>query len=257
MSDSIERKNYPIEVKIDDDSGTVTLYAAVFGNVDRQGEVIAPGAFKNLDQFTQDGWMAVNHSWNDLGVASIETATQDSTGLLVTAAWYSTPDAQDVRSIVKERIAKGKSVKASIGYKVQESTSETRDGNPIRVLKAIELIEVSVVNLPANPLAGVSTVKNWWDNLDIAYAALKEGRTISTTNRKRLQKCRDQMADATKGLDDVLAEQDPGPQGGPEPVAVPGGSPKTATPLDPANPIGIDVMKFYFESLAICAKYSP
>ena len=259
MGTEIERKSLPVELKIDDANGTVTLYASVFGNVDHQGEMIVPGAFKNLDQFIIDGWLAVNHDWSEMGVASIDSATQDPHGLLVTANWYSTEDAQEARTIVKERMARGKSVKASIGYKVIEDTVETADGKPIRVLKAIELIEVSVVNLPANPLAQVSTVKSWWNSLDVAYAALKEGRTISATNRNRLKGCRKQMGDACDGLDavlkdsDPLATQDPGPQGGPEPGVEPGGPPKSVTPPARAKPVSVDVMSLYFESLAACA----
>lgn len=263
MGTEIERKSLPVELKIDDANGTVTLYASVFGNVDRQGEMIVPGAFKNLDQFVIDGWLAVNHNWNDMGVASIDAATQDPHGLLVAASWYSTADAQEARTIVKERMARGKSVKASIGFRVLEDTSETADGKPIRVLKAIELIEASIVNLPANPLAQVSTVKSWWNSLDMAYAALKEGRAISSTNRNRLKSCRKQMDDACKGLDQVLTETDPqvepnpGPEGGQEPGTIPGGPPKMSTHPASVKPMGVDVMGLYFESLAIRAKYSP
>ena len=293
MSGEIERKSFSVKLKANDQgNGTVTLYAAVFNNVDRQGEVIMPGAFKNLDQFVKDGWLAINHSWGDMGMATIDTATQDAIGLLVTASWHSTPEAQDARTTVMERMARGKSVKASIGYKVAESTVETRDGEPIRVLQGLELYEVSIVNLPANPLAGVSMAKRWYDNLDKAYAALKEGRTISTSNRTKLKRCHDRLKECSMDLEtmlletDPLAEQDPGPQGGPEPGAEPGGSPKgipdlgagksgqiltvvagiprwidpggqpqSQSPAKQVKEAGVDVMSVYFESMAILARH--
>ena len=114
----IEHKSFDVECKgLDDEAGTVELYAAAFGNVDSANEVIQPGAFKNLNDFVDTGWLAVNHDWDRLPIATIDGAEQDAKGLKVKAHFHSTPEAQAVRTTIKERLARGKSVKAC--YRLQ------------------------------------------------------------------------------------------------------------------------------------------
>jgi HK97 family phage prohead protease len=156
----LERKDFNCRFKALDDTGSFELYAAVFGNIDRQDDVIIAGAFKNLDKFVTDGWGALNHVQCDLPVAWIETAVQDEHGLKVTGRFHSTPEAQACRTVIQERMAAGKSVKCSIGYLIVDAAVETRDGRTVRLLKAIEVFEFSFVNLPANPEAGVLTAKS-------------------------------------------------------------------------------------------------
>jgi HK97 family phage prohead protease len=218
------RKTLPFEIKaVDDAAGTVTLYAAVFGNVDGDGEVIAPGAFVNLDVFLADGWLAHNHDWTDLPIGTIESATQDQIGLLIVSKWHSTAAAQACRTVVLERKARGKAVKCSIGYRVLESTQEMRDGKNVRILKAIELYEASIVNVPANPLAAVTgvkarkkiTAKGVIDELKLAR---KEGRTLSKENLGRVRdwakRCRanaalaDEMEELANAFDRAQPEDD-------------------------------------------------
>jgi uncharacterized protein len=219
----IEHKSLPLTVKAMADDGTAELYAAVFGNVDRTEEVIEPGAFKNLDEFVRSGWVAVNHDWSELGIATIEAAEQDMVGLKLRIRFHSTDDAQECRTVVKERMDRGKAVKCSIGYRVTEDAQEQRDGKTVRVLKGIEIYEASIVNLPANPAAMVTSVKHWADELDAAYVALKEGRVLSETNRRRLKACRDRLKETHDELETMLAETE-------------------APPPDP-TPAGIDVRK--------------
>ena len=53
----LRHKQYDCQFKSLDDTGRFEVYAAVFGNVDRQGDVIVQGAFKDLDKFVRDGWV--------------------------------------------------------------------------------------------------------------------------------------------------------------------------------------------------------
>ena len=99
----LQHKSLPFAIKAmgGDGPGTFELYAAVFNNVDVHRDVILPGAFKNLDAFVRDGWGAVNHcNWSDdLGVATVDAAEQDSVGLRVKGTFHSTADAQAKRTI--------------------------------------------------------------------------------------------------------------------------------------------------------------
>lgn len=233
----LERKALAWDVKaLDDSLGSFAVYASVFGNVDRQGEIIAPGAFTNLPAFVKDGWGAINHDWDDLPVALIDEATQDGTGLLVKGRFHSTSDAQDCRKVVKERMEAGKSVKASIGYRVLEDAVETRDGQSVRILKRVEIFEFSFVNMPANPAAevvrakGLISVDDAKALIDHLEAGLKEGRVLSRANlntiRNWAKTCREhsKLADAMDALCDQceasLNPTMPGADGMDKPKAV-------------------------------------
>jgi HK97 family phage prohead protease len=158
------RRNVTCEFKALDDSGSFELYAAVFGNLDRQGDVIEPGAFSNLDEFVTDGLGLTNHLvYTTLPVALIDSAVQDSHGLKVAGRFHSHPEAQACRTVVTERKAAGKSVKCSIGYLIDEESYEKRAGKMVRRIKRLSVYEFSFVNLPANPSAEVISAKSVTD----------------------------------------------------------------------------------------------
>lgn len=208
--DDVRRKSLDLEVKeADSDAGTVTLYAAVFGNVDRQGEVIEPGAFMNLSEFVKDGWLGLAHDMRALPVATVESAVQDGKGLLLTCRWHGTPHAQQARVTTLERLERGKAVKCSIGYGVREAAPEVRDGKTVMVLKQLELYEASLVNLPANPRAEVVGAKAWWEVFEESRLALKEGRTLSGKNRDRLKRMAERLREAAADMAALLEETNP------------------------------------------------
>lgn len=208
----IERKAVDLDVKAAD-GGMASAYVSVFNNIDRQGEIVAPGAFTNLDEFVKSGWVAVNHEWDDLPVASVATATQDDYGLKLVWDWHSTDDAQACRTVVRERMERGKAVKCSIGYRVVKDRMDEIDGKPVRVLEQVELYEASIVNRPANPKAEVTAVKAWHQDYDDAMRALKEGRVLSSRNRQRLAAMCERMKETVAEVEQLLAETDPTPSG--------------------------------------------
>ena len=197
---ALSRKDFACEVKaIDEDTGAFELYAAAFGNVDRVGEVIQPGAFKNLDEFVKVGWITINHDAKSLPIALIDSAEQDGYGLKIRGRFHSTECAQECRTVVRERMAAGKAVLCSIGYRTIEEATERRGSQVVNVLKSIEIFEASFVNLPANPAAGVTAVKSTGDLIGLdaikSYVdSVKAGRTLSSANHKKLR-------DFCKGLD--------------------------------------------------------
>jgi hypothetical protein len=156
----------------------------------------------------------------------IDSAEQDEHGLLIKGVFHSTDEAQRARTVVKERMSRGKSVSASIGYNVLDDALETRDGKSVRVLKAVELYEFSFVNVPCNPMAMVTEVKSapLMSEIKAEVANLrrevKEGRALSTANRSRLKAIHDSLHPACKDLQALLEETDPDDTGvaGDEPV---------------------------------------
>ncbi len=152
---NLERKSLPLSDVKTDDAGLLAGYANVFGNVDRAGEIVEQGAFVNLDSFLKDGFLAVDHDWS-VPVGYFTSAKQDEHGLYVEARFHDTTRAQEVRQVVLERLAAGKSVGMSIGYRVL--ADEWTDG--VRYLSQVELFEASVVTVPANPAAQVLGAKS-------------------------------------------------------------------------------------------------
>lgn len=141
------------------DSGTLTGYASTFGNIDRQGDVVAPGAFADtIKHLRANGGIPLlaDHNASTTSVlGTITNAREDVHGLVIEAAFSSIPSAQVVRTL----LAEGHLSRLSIGYEPIDYAYEHRDGQRVRVLKAVRLWETSVVVFPANPEAAVSSVK--------------------------------------------------------------------------------------------------
>jgi uncharacterized protein len=213
---------------VDAGNGEVQGYASTFGNFDDVGERVVKGAFsQHLTRFLSDGFISVGHDWQRLPIATPVEAFEDDHGLFVRAAFHSTPDAQAARTVIKERIDRGKSVKLSIGYEVLQD-EYTQEG---RLLKDVRLFEWSYVTVPANPLAGVTgakgnplaglpfaehsqsvlaAVQEFRDRAtDIHRLRAKEGRVLSDANRKRIQALKESLATVLEDLDELLSATEP------------------------------------------------
>lgn len=153
----MEYKLFDPQVKMTSDGhGFIAGYASTFGNFDSTGERVVKGAFAaSLPVFLSDGFVAVGHDWSSLPIATPVEATEDEKGLFVRAEFHSTADAQDARTVIRERLERGKSVKLSIGYEVL--ADEYTDAG--RLLKNLNLYEWSYVTVPANSLAAVTDAK--------------------------------------------------------------------------------------------------
>jgi HK97 family phage prohead protease len=167
----IEFKDCLLELKAAAEGGPGTLegYAAVFNNVDRDDEVIDPGAFqRSLDDFKASGFLCNGHNWKE-ELGTIVDAKEDDHGLLVTAEFFSTADAQQVRQRLAEKHARGRRQGMSIGYRVKQASKV----NGVRHLTDLDLMEVSVVTVPANPQARVSAVKHSDPDFEARRAAMR------------------------------------------------------------------------------------
>lgn len=135
--------------------GVIAGYAARYGNLDRDGEIIDPGAFAgSLDSFVERGFLSLAHRW-DSGIGTIRRAREDNAGLWIEAEFHSDEESQRVRHRVVERLARGKKVGLSVGFRVLRS----RRVGGVPHIVAGELVEVAIVTVPANPLAEVAQAK--------------------------------------------------------------------------------------------------
>lgn len=207
----------------DEGAGSFKGYASTFANWDSVKERPVRGAFAgHLADFLKDGFISIGHDWNALPIGTPTEAYEDDIGLYLAQDFHSTPMAQAARTVASERISRGKSVKLSIGYEVlaDEYTDEGR------LLKEIKLYEVSLVTVPANPLASVTGVKGLalTDHSETVLAAvnelttrlvglrdlrMKEGRVLSDANRKRIATLKDALAAVLGDLDELLTATEP------------------------------------------------
>jgi hypothetical protein len=160
LSDFMDRREFQAQFKTLEDTDSVGSFegiAAVFSNIDRQHDVIQPGAFtRTLPDFIKSGFLANAHDWSE-PVGTIDEAIETNDGLYVRGKFHSTPNAQLLRKVIRERLERGKDVAMSIGYQITEDAFDSEKS--VRMLKELELFEVSVVSVPANPLARLASVK--------------------------------------------------------------------------------------------------
>lgn len=126
-------------------------YAATFGNVDNVGDVIVAGAFTKSLQ-TRKPKFCLQHDSDEL-IGVITSALEDTEGLFIKADFANIQCAQDARELVRI----GAIMEMSIGYSTKEYEIR-QDG--VRVLKEIELYEISLVTFPANDKAKITKVKS-------------------------------------------------------------------------------------------------
>jgi len=222
----LDYKGCEFAFKALDDSGRFQMYVAAFGNVDRGGDILEAGAFKNVDEYQRSGWIGVNHQMNGLPVAYPIRVVQDSRGLLIEGQFHSTQAAQECRAVVTERMKAGKQVSGSIGYKVRPNGARPDyiDGKSVRRLTDVDVYEASFVNLPMNPNAnaisaksltsleglnvndGVMTIealKSWLD------MQTKAGRVLSKANHGKLKEWHGTLTTMCNDMKTLVDTYDP------------------------------------------------
>lgn len=144
-----------VQVKFDEEkTGTFEGYASVFGGVDSYGDTILPGAYKATLKKRERPIML---RWNHYGpvIGKWLEIREDEKGLYVKGEL--TPGhsvAEDVYASMKHGAVDG----MSIGYRVKKATEYPEENR--RELKEIELVEISVVESPADNAARVAGVKS-------------------------------------------------------------------------------------------------
>jgi HK97 family phage prohead protease len=138
------------------DIATCTGYASIFGNKDLVGDVVMPGAYKKSLQEHGLPIILFNHRRDDVPVGTCIDAKEDKRGLWVKIE-LPLEDTFVSQRLLPQLRRKGLSG-MSVGYSVPAGGSEWKDG--VRYLKQIRLYECSFVSMPANPEAGVETIKD-------------------------------------------------------------------------------------------------
>jgi uncharacterized protein len=146
-------------------------YASVFGGVDTYGDTIMSGAYKKT---LADRERPVALRWNHYGpvIGKYTTISEDDKGLYVEGELTKGHSvAEDVAALLKHGAISG----LSIGYYVKDFEQR----GAIRLLKEIDLIEVSIVEDPADNSARVTSLKS-------ALAECSELKDIENILQKRV-----------------------------------------------------------------------
>jgi HK97 family phage prohead protease len=122
-------------------------YAAIFDRADRGGDVIRPGAFRRALERRCEVPLLWQHERGKV-IGRIESLEEDGRGLRVIAKLEDAKLAAGVES--------GTLCGLSFGYRVREG----RPGKAnLRELIDLDLVEVSLVTIPMQPLARVHAVQ--------------------------------------------------------------------------------------------------
>ena len=145
----------PFQIKANGDARKIDGHGAVFGNLDLGGDIIVPGAFtaslathKAAGTMPAMFWM---HQWDKVP-GMWDAMSEDETGLKVLGTLADTPLGEEIATLTRMKAVRG----LSIGYSGIE-VDYTEDGD--RLLKVLDLYEVSIVSLAMNPLAMIEGVK--------------------------------------------------------------------------------------------------
>lgn len=162
---------------IDTGGRVISVYAAAFDNLDRDGDVIVKGAMKKTVQ--EQGPAGIKEIWHilyhnpDLPVATPFELTEDSYGLLARVKMPNTDRGNETLQLYID----GHYKHQSIGYK----TIKSQKKNGYNELQELKLFEFSTVLWAANPAAISVGVKSMdkaeiAQELEITLKGLRDGR---------------------------------------------------------------------------------
>lgn len=194
------------------DGMTFSGYGAVFSNVDSYGDVIAKGAFKetlaNAKKTSQWPAMLLQHGgmfgddptpigiWTDMH--------EDDVGLAVEGKLAPTARGREIYELLK--MTPRPAINGlSIGFMAKEWSVRTKPDDPRRTLKAVELLEVSLVTFPANPKARIQNVKSSDLTVRDAESALRDAG-FSRTEAKAIVASGFKALSSQRDVDEDLGE---------------------------------------------------
>jgi HK97 family phage prohead protease len=144
-------RDFDLKVKQLSESGVFTGLASTYGNVDLGGDVIESGAFvRTLQQ--RGAEVPILWSHDQSNPVGIGTLTDTAAGLEIRGSLdMDIQSGRDAYSRLKKKIVRG----LSIGFRSVQDV--VKDG--IRHLTDVDLFEVSLVAVPMNEAARVTSVK--------------------------------------------------------------------------------------------------
>jgi HK97 family phage prohead protease len=142
-------------------------YASMFDGLDSYGDTIKAGAYKNT---LMDRERPIQLRWNHYGpvIGKFTELYEDERGLYVSGELTKGHSvAEDTAALLRHGAISG----MSIGYIVKEEEQQ----GVIRALKEIELIEISIVETPADNNAHITSLKSATKLKDVEQVLRQKG----------------------------------------------------------------------------------
>ena len=139
------------------EEGSIEGYASVFGGVDSYGDTIEKTAFDNVIKSGQKPLMFYQHNRWSIPIGVWEEMSVDEKGLKVKGRLnLELEEAREVYSALKFGSLNG----MSIGFRMKDKDYEYDDEDICHIKNISELLEISIVNFPADKAAQIDSVKS-------------------------------------------------------------------------------------------------
>jgi HK97 family phage prohead protease len=184
----------------EEEIGVFTGYGSIFGNKDLGNDVVVDGAFTK--SIARKGAKAVKLLYQhrpDEPIGVFDEIVEDRRGLKVKGRLaMGTQRGREVYELMKMGALDG----LSIGYRVDPRDVEYDEKGKRRLLKSVDLMEISAVTFPMNPRARVQAVKGAertvreWEELlrDAGSLSRNEAKAAASAVAKALEQ-RDAVKD--------------------------------------------------------------
>lgn len=207
---------FDIKAQSTDEEGTFEGYGSIFGNKDLGDDVVVAGAFaKSIGRKGAKAIKMLYQHRPDEPIGVFDEIIEDQRGLKVKGRLaMGTQRGREVYELMKMGALDG----LSIGYRVAAKGMDYDDRGKRRLLKEVDLMEISAVTFPMNPKARIQAVKaadrtvRDWENLLREEGGLSrsESKVAASAVTKALDNLRDaeegqpEMLDAIKRLTNIL-----------------------------------------------------
>ena len=171
-------------------------YGSVFGNKDLGNDVIEKGAFtKSIRRRTNKGVKLLYQHKSDMPIGVFDEIKEDDHGLVVKGRLaLKTQAGAEAYELLKMGALDG----LSIGFKINPSeVSYDRRSNK-RIIKEVDLMEVSLVTFPMNPQATVRSVKGQEISIREWEKGMRDAFNLSRSESKM----------AAKAVTDVFVQRE-------------------------------------------------
>ena len=171
-------------------------YGSVFGNKDLGNDVIEKGAFtKSIKRRTNKGVKLLYQHKSDMPIGVFDEIKEDDHGLVVKGRLaLKTQAGAEAYELLKMGALDG----LSIGFKINPSeVSYDRRSNK-RIIKEVDLMEVSLVTFPMNPQATVRSVKGQEISIREWEKGMRDAFNLSRSESKM----------AAKAVTDVFVQRE-------------------------------------------------
>lgn len=190
----------------DEGAGTISGYFSTYDRIpDSYGDVIEKGAFTETLKARKESGHPFPLCWNhdlDQIIGAVDSVEDDEHGPLMTAHFFDTPLAQEKRELVKQGVV----YQFSFAFDVAEwknPTDEEKKAGIREILTKLDLFEVSIVPIPANPRAEVTEIKSGKRNSKKDADAIRQAITLlqGVLDEAAEEEGEDDLKDNPKGED--------------------------------------------------------